>query len=553
MADLKYYRQRAAFLEKSRDRKKGHWKEIAENFLPHRGRFNLDEESTTRERYADLLNNKPTMSMRVLSAGLMSGMTSPARPWFRLSTGSEEMDNAEGVKAWLFACRTILLNVFAKSNLYNSLQTFYNETCTFATGALGMYEDDDTFLRFETLTAGQYALGLSEKGEVDTLVLRRKRTVSSIVKEFGEANTPQRVLDLWKRGDVTERFEVVVLVEPNDSRGGTKFAYDLPFRRVTWIEGVGDVGAVVQESGHHEFPFAAARWDLAPGEVYGTDSPAFAALGDAKSLQLVERDILQIANRIADPAILADKSLRRSLGDRAPVPGTTHFVDNPDVAIKALSQDGRTALSEMSSLAQRQEQRISAAFYEDMFLMMASSDRREITAREVAERHEEKLLQIGPVLERLQDELLDPLVARAFAVLQRARVLPDAPEALVGADISVEYVSLLAQAQRLVTQQNVDRLIDTALGLANADPTIVQKLNIEAILESYADALGVDPKFLKTQKEFAALLHQQQQQQQQQQQMAAASQMADVAKTASQTQLEKPSGLSELMRRGGLM
>lgn len=552
MADIKYFQKRAKALESQRDRYKSLWTQIAKNFVPYRGRFVLDETQGT-DKYADLLNNKPPLSMRVLTAGLMSGMTSPARPWFRLSTGDVALDEQDHVKQWLYDCREIMLNLFSKTNLYNSLQTFYNEISTFSTAAIGMYEDDEAFVRFEALTAGQYAVGMNNKNVIDSIVIRRKRTISTIVKEFGLENVPSSVRNLWNRGELNEKIEIVHLVEPNDNRGGTVFAFDLPFRSVTWIEGVGSNEAILRQSGFNEFPFAVARWDVVTGDVYGTDSPALMALGDAKGLQLIERDLLQVADRMADPALLADKDLRRSLGNRAPVPGSMHYVDDPNKDIRALGQEGRTTLSEMISLSQRQEARIDAAFYVDMFLMLASSDRREMTAREVSERHEEKLLQLGPVLERLQDELLNPLVARIFSILQRSRILPDPPEELDAVELSVVYISLLAQAQRLVSQQNVDRLMDTAGALMNFDSNIAQKLNVERILDTYADVLGVNPDLLKTQDQYAQLLAAAQQQQQQQEAMAAAGQMADMAKTASQTQMEKPSGLSEIMRRGGLM
>ena len=552
MDNITYFRKRAAALEARRDRYKSLWTQIAKNFVPYRGRFALDDTQGT-DKYADLLNNKPALSMRVLTAGLMSGMTSPARPWFRLSTGDTALDEQDAVKQWLYDCREIMVNLFSRTNLYNSLQTFYTEISTFSTATLGMFEDDQGFVRFEALTAGQFAIGLNNKNVVDSIVIRRKRAVSAIVGEFGIENVPAVVRNLWERGDLGEEFTLVNLVEPNDNRGGTVFAYDLPFRSVTWVEGVGGNEAILRQSGYNEFPFAVARWDVVVGDAYGTDSPALMALGDAKGLQLIERDLLQVADRMADPAMLADKELRRSLGDRAPVPGSMHYVDNPDKVVRALSQEGRSTLSEMIGLTQRQEARIDAAFYVDMFLMLASSDRREMTAREVSERHEEKLLQLGPVLERLQDELLNPLVSRVFSVLQRARVLPDPPEELADAELSVVYISLLAQAQRLVSQQNVDRLIDTAAGLMNFDPNIARKLDVERILDTYADVLGVAPDLLRSRDEYGQILAAAQQQQAQQEAMAGAEQMANVAKTASQTQMEKPSGLSEIMKRGGLM
>jgi hypothetical protein len=52
--------------------------------------------------------------------------------------------------------------------------------------------------------------------------------------------------------------------------------------------------------------------------------------------------------------------------------------------------------------------RIRASFYADMFLMLQSDVDTRKTATEVAELHEEKMLMLGPVLERLHNELLNP-------------------------------------------------------------------------------------------------------------------------------------------------
>lgn len=528
------------------------WKEISENFTPHRGRYHLDESYKGKRLDTKILNNSPLMSRRVLAAGLMSGMTSPARPWFVLSSGDSELDSQDAVKQWLYSCRDIMLRVFSGSNLYNSLQTYYGEVSTFSTAAMGVYEDDDTFLRFETLTAGQYCISRGKSGKIESLAWKRKRTVEEIVGDYGYENVPASLKSLWDRGNIAETATLVTLVEPNDDRGGTVFSWDMPYRSVTWVDGANSTEAMVRESGFESFPFLVSRWDVASGDEYGTESPAMDSLGDAKALQIAEADILTILDRMADPALIADTKLRRSLGDRAPVPGSITYSDHPDSHIKTLISESRSALNEVSELASRYERRVSVAFYEDMFLMLANTDRREITAREVAERHEEKLLQLGPVLERLQDELLKPLISRTFEILQRQRVLPEAPLELDGLELTVEYVSILAQAQKLVALQGVDRLLDVVAGISNLHPGILEKMNFEEILEEYAEVIGVRPDLLRTKQEYAEAMQAQQEAQQAQQQGDAMSQGAAIAKDASRAQLEKPSALSEIMRRGGL-
>jgi hypothetical protein len=56
------------------------------------------------------------------------------------------------------------------------------------------------------------------------------------------------------------------------------------------------------------------------------------------------------------------------------------------------------------------------------------------TAREIDERHEEKLLALGPVLERTNDELLDPIVDRAFALMEAAGLIPPPPRSCDGVE-----------------------------------------------------------------------------------------------------------------------
>ena len=90
------------------------------------------------------------------------------------------------------------------------------------------------------------------------------------------------------------------------------------------------------------------------------------------------------------------------------------------------------------------------AFNVDLFMMIANSGRGQMTATEVAERHEEKLMMLGPVLSRLNEEVLRPLIERCFDILARQGQLPPPPEELRGQKLSVEYTSMLARSQRAI-------------------------------------------------------------------------------------------------------
>ena len=64
----------------------GDWAEVARLVLPRSGRFFAGDRTNRRTRRNDIKDSTGTRAHRVLGAGLMSGNTSPARPWFRITT-----------------------------------------------------------------------------------------------------------------------------------------------------------------------------------------------------------------------------------------------------------------------------------------------------------------------------------------------------------------------------------------------------------------------------------------------------------------------------------
>src|SRR5260221_11238557 len=131
--------------------------------------------------------------------------------------------------------------------------------------------------------------------------------------------------------------------------------------------------------------------------------------------------------------------------------------------------------------------RIKQAFYANLFLMMAESDRRQITAREIDERHEEKMLMLGPVLERLHDELLDPLVKRVFAIMARHRMIPPLPRSMQPQQLTVEFISMLAQAQKAVATGAIERFWQFGMQIAAAKPEAMDRLVPDGALRASPD------------------------------------------------------------------
>jgi hypothetical protein len=149
--------------------------------------------------------------------------------------------------------------------------------------------------------------------------------------------------------------------------------------------------------------------------------------------------------------------------------------------------------------------RVRGAFYADLFLMLANMPNTRMTATEVAERHEEKLIMLGPVLERLHNELLSPLVDMTFTRMISSGLIPPAPQELQGMDLNIEFVSMLAQAQRAIGTNAVDRFVGNLGAIAQMKPDILDKFDQDQWADIYADMLGVDPSLIVADKDVALL------------------------------------------------
>ena len=177
---------------------------------------------------------------------------------------------------------------------------------------------------------------------------------------------------------------------------------------------------------------------------------------------------------------------------------------------------------------QQVEARINKAFYADLFLMMANSDRRQITAREIDARQEEKLLALGPVLENLHSRLLNPLIDRTFNIMARAEILPPIPDELQGSPLRVEYISVMPMAQKSIGTGALERSTMFVQTLAQADPSVIDKIDLDQAIDEYSTMIGIDPRIIRDDEVVA-------QNRAQRQQMIQMQQAAEMAKTASET------------------
>jgi hypothetical protein len=293
----------------------------------------------------------------------------------------------------------------------------------------------------------------------------------------------------------------------------------------------------LRESGFKQFPVLSPRWIVRGGDVYGSDCPGMTALGDVLQLQ---DDQLKKAKGIdyqADPPLQIPTALR---GMEDVLPGGTSYYDPaaPTGGIRSAFEVNLNLQHLLEDIADVRG-RINSAFFVDMFQMISAQQRQQPeTAREIQEKHEEKLLILGPVLERNQNELLDPLIDNSFTIALEDGLFPPPPEELQGQDIGVEYVSMLAQAQKSVGIASLDRILGTVGQMSAVKPEVLDKLNADDMIDEYSEMLGISPHLIVANEDVAIIRQERAEAQAKQQQMAMIPEIANTAKTLSETETE---------------
>jgi len=494
MADKKLLLTRWSALKNERASWDSHWTEISDYLLPRSSRFFSTDRNQGDKRHNNIYDNTGTRALRILAAGMMAGMTSPARPWFRLTTSVPELDESAAVKTWLADVTRLMQMVFAKSNTYRALHGMYEELGAFGTASSIVLPDFDSVIHFYPQTVGEYAIGTDHRGKVNTNYREFDMTVGQMVGEFGREAVSQTVRGMYDRGDFDKWVTVIHAIEPRRERDTAKRdSKNMPYAS-TYFERGGDEGKFLRESGFEEFPALCPRWMATGGDIYGS-SPAMEALGDIKQLQREQLDKAKGIAYMADPPTQVPISLKNREHDL--LPGGVTYVDqnNPSARIST-AFDVRLDLSGLLMDIQDVRERIKGSFYADLFLMLAGSDNRNMTATEVAERHEEKLLMLGPVLERMHNEILDPLIEMTFTRMVEAGIVPPPPDELQGMELNVEFVSMLAQAQRAIATNSVDRFVGNLGAIASFKPDVLDKFDADHWADAYADMLGIDPDLI---------------------------------------------------------
>ena len=524
--DLGKLRKRIADMDTQRSPLIATWREIAQYITPGRGVFDQNEPNRGDRKDQHLLDPTPLQALHILGAGMQGGLTSPSRPWFRLGVSDPELADYGPVRLWLDDTERRMSHILGRTNVYNCLHMLYSEVGAFGTGAMLLEADPATVVRGRTMTTGEYYLSYSAGGLPETFARIFWMTPPQMAEQFGMDALSESVRSALESNALDRWFRVCHIIMPNINYvEDSPLSGDMPYISIYWEEARTD--EPLRVSGYEEFPVMAPRWEVLGDDFYGR-GPGWDALGESRTLQELRYDYLVAQKMAIQPPMVGPTSLRRQRANLEP--GALTFVDSadPNQGFRPLYQIQPDIPGQIQAMADSREM-IRSTFFADLFMSIILEGNKDMTAREIEERHSEKMMMLGPVLERLENELLDPLISRTFGLMDQMGLIPPPPEELRGRELKIEYISTLAQAQQMVALGGIDRLTLFVGNMAQFNPEVLDKFDADEATDQYAQALGVPAAIVRSDESVMEMRQQRAQQQQMMEQMAAAQQMAQTA------------------------
>ena len=544
--------RRFTSLRANRTRHESMWVELEEQF-PSGARINDDVSpaGAKGERQQAVYDATGQLAVNRCVAGIMSNTTSPARQWHRNTLDDVEALEDSSVQRYLDEVTAIQRRALQKSNTYRVLPHIYRELVVFGTGAALALPDFDNVIHLHPLVTGSYWLGQDSKGRVNACYRQMWMTTAQVVERWPDTCS-QFIRDAYKRGERDGWHKIMHAIEPRARRNwSSPLAIDMPFGSYYYEAGaqknVGDGPGLLEEGGYRYFPVLAPRWKREGDDIYGY-SPCSEALPFVRQLQLQTLSEGKCIAREAEPPLQVPTVLKNDDVDSAPN-GLTYYDQNtPSGGVRRLIEQPSDPSWLRASMADVRVQ-IQQMLFLDLFQMLAMAGvDTKMTATEVAQRVEEKMLMLGPVMQNLHDELLVPLLELIYYYLLEGGALPPPPERLQGQDFTPEFLSVLYQAQKAVSVNAVERWLMLIGGMAqaSADPAVWDGVDKDWILRESASNLGVPAKAVMSKDQVQALRDARAAAQAQQAEMAMAQQQAATVKDLGQTPVGTGSALDAL-------
>lgn len=507
-----------------------YWKEISEYFIPRKSDvYGAHVSGQKKEQY--LYDSTSVHAAELLASALHGMLTNPSLTWFGLTTGDEKLDSQKRVREWLQTSVQKMIQVLNNSNFQTEIHELYLDLVNLGTALMSIDKDDRTIVSFKTMPVYEAYLLENSRALVDSVFSENEWTVKQIVDEFGEKVVADKMPDLLEKlkQDPECKEKLIHMVFPRNYDSNSRVPSKMRFASITISR---RHQQIIRESGFRQCKYVAPRWTKISGEVYGR-SPAMKCLSDVKTLNVMMKSMLQATQLRAFPPVLAsDEGLLSPV--RFTPGGATYTRGGTRERVEVLNITGDLATNDKIMNDIRQQ--INKTFFIDQLQLTTESKYQ--TATEVNQRTEEQLRMLSPILGRLHNELLKPIIDRVFEIMLDEKQFGEIPQELGGRNLQIQYTSQISKAQRVSEADVFPRLLGVIAPIAQAKPEILDNINGDELLRYYAGLFDLPSKILYDKTEVDTQRDQRAMQMQKAQQMAMEQHDAEVSSKVAPNMLE---------------
>lgn len=523
---------------------RGTWIECGRWALPHRIKWMLSQTPGERNNQT-IVDPTHILALRSYVAGFLEGNTSASRPWSRILSKNKDANQVPENRAWLQRYTASVHSVLSSSNYYHSAGQFYYDYGVFNTGAHYIDEIKGVGLFFHNLVPGSYYIINNQFGDAVVMVLEMSLSVKALVDGYGKkkngnwdwSNFSNRVRKLYEDGNYTQMIDVARVVKENDdfdpekpqvllNRQWVSYTYELGGAGANYQEGQEFGASLVDERDNEKYlrisaskrkPFIVGKSDNNSNFEYGERGPTLDALSCIKSLNKKAIGKDRALEQMLQPAMQGPANLRKSYITTAPnsyIPLDATALSNKGIrSVFEINPAIGSVIQDVSDLRQQ----VDRLYYAD-YLLYLSRNPKTRTATETNAIVQEQQLIIGPNLQSLNWTYNVPVIEFAMSyALDEDPFLPPPPESLAGQFMQAEFISVFAQAQRAADLPSIDRYIDRMMGIAQLNPQVFDKVNLDKLADLYEDRLYLPTGLNNPQAKVDAMREQAQAMQQRQQ------------------------------------
>jgi hypothetical protein len=514
------------------------WQDCTDMVNPRRGDFNVSRSQGDRSRYDRVYDSTAPLANEQLAAGLHGYLTAPSETWFNLileRMGAKEASD-QVIEYLQEVVEIMFRDVFhsPNSNFGSMIHELYLDLGSYGTGVMYIEDRPGKPINFRTYHLAECFVAESAEGTVDTLYRQYKHTGRQLVQLYKDVLPEKFIENVYK--DPHKEYTCIHAVEPRDSfNPSSKLAKDMPWMSAYVLE---EEKLVLSLGGFNEFPYMVPRWTKTAGEVYGR-SPAMTAMPDIKMVNEMSKTVIKAAQKATDPPLLVpDDGFMLPL--RTIPGGLNYYRSGTQDTVKPLVEGIRPDIG--LEFIDSRRQHILKTFHVDWMQMREGPS---MTATEVLQRQEERMRLMGPMVGRLQFELLGPMIDRVFNILARRKMLPQPPQDVEGRTLRIDYVSPVARAQKTQQLFNFTRLLESIVPLANVKPDVFDNIDADGTVRWAAKLLDVPTATLTKEEDVKASREDRANQQAQAAEVAKGRELAATAKDAANAAASMPAGAME--------